>query len=161
MSREGDAPELELTVARPVQGPEAASSVSSGFEAEEAQLPDKLFFRIGEAATLVGVEPHALRYWESEFRMRPSRSPAGQRMYRRKDIARFLRIRRLLHEEGFTIAGARKALAEAAGGGEASAGSPMDTTRLTEAVDRLREARARIGELRQRFGHAGVGAGES
>ncbi|MCB9685706.1 MAG: MerR family transcriptional regulator [Alphaproteobacteria bacterium] len=133
----------------------------TGFEAEEAELPDKLFFRIGEAATLVGVEPHALRYWESEFKMRPTRSPAGQRMYRRKDIARFLRIRRLLHEEGFTIAGARKALAEAAGGTVESSGVSMDPTRFGEAVERINEVRGRIGELRQRYAMVGVGAPDS
>jgi hypothetical protein len=60
-------------------------------------VPDKLFFRIGEAADLVGVEPHVLRYWESEFKIRPQRSDSGQRLYRRNDIGRFLRIRKLLH----------------------------------------------------------------
>lgn len=146
-------PELDLSPVRPPAEP--------GFEAEEAELPDKLFFRIGEAATLVGVEPHALRYWESEFKMRPTRSPAGQRMYRRKDIARFLRIRRLLHEEGFTIAGARKALAEAAGGVPDNAGVSMDPARFGEAVDRINEIRGRIGELRHRYAMVGVGAPET
>ena len=78
--------------------------------AEAIEIPDKLFFRIGEAAELVGVETHVLRYWETEFKMRPQRSGSGQRMYRRKDIEKFLRIRNLLHERGFTIAGARKSL---------------------------------------------------
>lgn len=109
------------------------------------ELPDKLFFRIGEAAQLVGVEPHVLRYWETEFKLRPQRSSSGQRMYRRKDIARFLRIRKLLHEEGFTIAGARKALSDP--GSEAPAADPG---RLGEALERVRDLRTRIGELRQR-----------
>jgi DNA-binding transcriptional MerR regulator len=73
-------------------------------------IPDRMAYRIGEIADIVGVEPHVLRYWETEFRIRPQRSPSGQRMYRRKDLARFLRIKKLLHEEGYTIAGARKAL---------------------------------------------------
>lgn len=133
------------------------SDEPTGFEAEEAELPDKLFFRIGEAAQLVGVEPHVLRYWESEFRMRPQRSSSGQRMYRRKDIARFLRIRKLLHDEGFTIAGARKALLDAAGGGE-PAGPSVDASRLQDALDRLVELRGRVAELRARFGAVGVGA---
>lgn len=124
--------------------------------AEESELPDKLFFRIGEAAQLVGVEPHVLRYWESEFRMRPQRSTAGQRMYRRKDIAKFLRIRRLLHDEGFTIAGARKALADV--GGEAP-GQPVDTGRIGDAAGRIGEARERIAAVRARLAKAGVGSG--
>ncbi len=65
----------------------------------EAGLPGKLYFRIGEVAELVGVEPHVLRYWETEFRMRPHRSSSGHRLYRKKDIQRFLRIRKLLHTE--------------------------------------------------------------
>ena len=62
----------------------------SADELEGIEIPDKLFYRIGEVASLVGVETHVLRYWESEFKMRPQRSPSGQRMYRRQDIARFL-----------------------------------------------------------------------
>lgn len=120
---------------------------------DEAGLPDKLFFRIGEAAQLVGVEPHVLRYWESEFRMRPQRSASGQRMYRRRDIARFLRIQRLLHAEGFTIAGARKALQEPAGEG----GSGVDAGRVQQAVERITDARTRIGGLRARLEQIGVG----
>ena len=69
----------------------------------DVNLPDKLYFRIGEVAELVGVEPHVLRYWETEFRMRPHRSSSGQRLYRKKDIGRFLRVKKLLHTEGFTI----------------------------------------------------------
>lgn len=76
----------------------------------DVEIPDKLFFRIGEVSQLVGVEPHVLRYWETEFKMRPKRSSSGQRMYQRGDISGFLRIRTLLHDKGFTIAGARKAL---------------------------------------------------
>ena len=73
----------------------------------------RLYFRIGEVAELLGVEAHVLRYWESEFRFRPHRSSSGQRLYRQQDIDRFTRIKALLHEEGFTIAGARRALLEA------------------------------------------------
>lgn len=75
-------------------------------------LPSKLFFRIGEVAGLVGVEPHVLRYWEREFRaIRPTKSSKGQRVYSRKDVENLLRVRTLLYEEGFTIAGAKKKLA--------------------------------------------------
>lgn len=78
-------------------------------------LPSKLFFRIGEVAGLVGVEPHVLRYWEREFRsIRPTKSAKGQRVYSRKDVENLLRVRDLLYRDGFTIAGAKKRLANGA-----------------------------------------------
>jgi DNA-binding transcriptional MerR regulator len=71
----------------------------------------KLYFRIGEVAELVGVEPHVLRYWEREFRsVRPTKSAKGQRVYSRRDVESLMRVRELLYKEGFTIAGARKKL---------------------------------------------------
>jgi DNA-binding transcriptional MerR regulator len=74
-------------------------------------IPDKLFFKIGEVCELVGVQAHVLRYWESEFPMlQPQKNRAGQRTYRRKDVEMALRIKELLYDEGFTIAGARKRL---------------------------------------------------
>jgi DNA-binding transcriptional MerR regulator len=78
---------------------------------ERGPLPPKLYFRIGEVAGLVGVEPHVLRYWEREFRsIRPSKSAKGQRVYSRRDVENLLRVRELLYGQGFTIAGARKRL---------------------------------------------------
>ncbi len=76
-----------------------------------ATLPAKLYFRIGEVAGLVGVEPHVLRYWEREFRsIRPTKSAKGQRVYSRRDVENLLRVRDLLYRDGFTIAGAKKKL---------------------------------------------------
>ena len=76
-----------------------------------SSLPSKLFFRIGEVARIVGVEPHVLRYWEREFRsIRPTKSAKGQRVYSRKDVENLLRVRDLLYRDGFTIAGAKKRL---------------------------------------------------
>src|SRR5271154_4923531 len=76
-----------------------------------SSLPPKLYFRIGEVAGLVGVEPHVLRYWEREFRsIRPSKSAKGQRVYSRRDVENLLRVRDLLYGQGFTIAGAKKRL---------------------------------------------------
>jgi DNA-binding transcriptional MerR regulator len=85
--------------------------------ADELSLgTDKLYFKIGEAAEIVGVAPHVLRYWETEFAtLRPQKSRTQQRVYRRRDVATLLRIKRLLYVEGFTIAGARKQLREHAG----------------------------------------------
>jgi DNA-binding transcriptional MerR regulator len=81
-------------------------------------IPDKLFFKIGEVCELVGVQAHVLRYWETEFPMlQPQKNRAGQRTYRRKDVEMALRIKQLLYEEGFTIAGAkRKLMGEGRGG---------------------------------------------
>ena len=73
--------------------------------------PKKLYHRIGEVCEIVGVEAHVLRYWESEFpQLTPPKNKAGQRTYRPRDIELLLHIRKLLYEEGFTIAGARKKL---------------------------------------------------
>jgi len=76
-------------------------------------LPDKNFFRIGEVSRILRVEPYVVRYWESEFKtIKPVRTSAAQRLYRRKDVEELLTIRSLLYDEGFTIAGARKKLLE-------------------------------------------------
>jgi len=75
------------------------------------RIPEKLFFRIGEVCDLINVQPHVLRYWESEFPMlAPQKNRAGQRVYRRKDVEMVFRIRDLLYEQKFTIAGAKKRL---------------------------------------------------
>jgi len=76
----------------------------------------KLYYRIGEVSDIVGVEPHVLRYWATEFRtIRPQKSRKGQRIYSRKDVDKLLKVKDLLYTHGFTIAGARKRLRE---GGE-------------------------------------------
>jgi DNA-binding transcriptional MerR regulator len=80
------------------------------------QIPDKLFFKIGEVCEIVGVEPYVLRFWETEFpNLAPEKSKAGHRVYKRKDVENFLRIKELLYERGFTIAGARKMLSRSRG----------------------------------------------
>jgi len=78
-----------------------------------AELPDKLYYSIREVAEHTGIEPHVLRYWESEFpSLKPKRARSGARNYRRKDVDEILLIRKLLHEEGYRIEGARKHLRE-------------------------------------------------
>ncbi len=75
-------------------------------------IPDKLYFRIGEAARLCRVPAYVLRFWQTEFpQLRPGKSGTGQRLYRRRDVEMALRIKSLLHEEGYTIAGAKAVLA--------------------------------------------------
>jgi len=74
-------------------------------------IPDKLYFRIGEVSRLCGLPSYVLRFWETEFpQLKPTKSSTGQRMYRRLDVESVLRIKKLLYEEGFTIAGARQFL---------------------------------------------------
>jgi DNA-binding transcriptional MerR regulator len=81
----------------------------------EPAIPDKLYFRIGEVARLCGVETYVLRFWETEFpQMRPNKSGTGQRLYRKRDVEMAMRVRRLLHDEGYTIAGAKQVLAQEA-----------------------------------------------
>ncbi len=86
------------------------------------EIPEKSLFRIGEVSRLTATKAFVLRYWESEFpTLQPVKSPSGHRLYRREDIETVFEIKRLLYDEGFTIAGARKHLAEQAGGGNAQA----------------------------------------
>lgn len=74
-------------------------------------IPEKIYFKIGEVCDLVGVQAHVLRYWETEFpQLSPQKNRSGQRSYRRKDVEMSLRIKELLYDEMFTIAGARKKL---------------------------------------------------
>lgn len=75
------------------------------------EIPDKLYFKIGEVSELLGVEPYVLRYWETEFSvLSPKKSGTGHRLYRRKDVELLLRIKHLLYEKKFTIEGARQSL---------------------------------------------------
>ena len=79
------------------------------------EIPDKLYFKIGEVSELLGVEPYVLRYWETEFpALSPKKSGTGHRLYRRKDVELLLRIKHLLYEKRFTIEGARQSLQAAA-----------------------------------------------
>ena len=72
-------------------------------------IPDKLYFKIGEVSSITGVEPYILRYWESEFKLvKPYRTKSNQRLYRRKDVESVLKIKKMLYDEKFTIAGAKK-----------------------------------------------------
>ena len=74
-------------------------------------IPDKLYFKIGEVSELLGLPTHVLRFWETEFkRIKPKRTSAGQRQYRKRDVEFILRVKHLLYEKGFTIPGARQHL---------------------------------------------------
>ena len=89
----------------------ARKKTAGKHKADEIFIPDKLYFRIGEVATLCRLPAYVLRFWESEFpQLKPVKSSTGQRMYRKRDVESVLRIKQLLYEQGFTIAGARQQL---------------------------------------------------
>ena len=106
--------------------------------------PVKLYYRIGEVSDIVGVEPHVLRYWETEFRsIRPQKSRKGQRIYSRKDVEKLLTVKDLLYTHGFTIAGARKKLRE----GGAEPAPPAEQEKRVTVRTRLLEIRAEVASF--------------
>ena len=95
-------------------------------KAAEVVIPEKLYFRIGEVAQLCDLPAYVLRFWETEFsQLKPVKSSTGQRMYRHKDVEAVLHIKKLLYEEGFTIAGARQHLRAASKGDKKQAPLPF------------------------------------
>jgi len=101
------------------------------------EVPDRLYFRIGEVSEITGVPPYVLRYWESEFpALQPRKSGGGQRLYRKRDVVMVLEIKKLLYQERYTVAGARR--------------------RLTEREDRARRLEARTALQRLRAGLEGI-----
>jgi len=77
-------------------------------------IPDRLYFKIGDVARICGVETYVLRFWETQFpQLKPGKGGTGQRLYRRRDVETALEIKRLVHDEGYTLAGARQALSQA------------------------------------------------
>jgi len=125
----------------------------------DKQIPNKLFFKIGEVCDITDTQPYVLRYWESEFpALAPAKNSSGQRIYRRRDIETILRIKQLLYEEGFTIAGAKKRLeAELAGKADTPsslAALPPDTAPVEPAVasvDGDAGTRAALKEVREQL----------
>jgi len=89
--------------------PKPRTKAKNGSATDDIVIPDKLFFRIGEVAKLCKLPAYVLRFWETEFpQLAPKKSSTGQRLYRQKDVENVVRIKKLLYEQGFTIAGARQ-----------------------------------------------------
>jgi DNA-binding transcriptional MerR regulator len=108
----------------------------------ERKIPNKLFFKIGEVCEITDTQPYVLRYWESEFSaLAPAKNSSGQRIYRRRDIETVLRIKQLLYDEGFTIAGAKKKL-EA----ELAAKSPTPQSQAAASAELLEVAPPPVDE---------------
>jgi len=117
--------------------------------AETTEIPDKLYFRIGEVAALVGVEPYTLRFWETEFSgLSPKKSGTGHRLYRRKDVELLLKIKHLLYEKRFTIEGARLHLQDEKRPARRKSSGPRAQRELF-ADEPLRDIRRELTEILQ------------
>ena len=113
----------------------------------ERKIPNKLFFKIGEVCEITDTQPYVLRYWESEFpALAPAKNSSGQRIYRRRDIETVLRIKELLYQEGFTIAGAKKRLETEMGGKGDTPGSQAAAAAAGPADEKSRAALTQVRE---------------
>lgn len=109
----------------------------------EAELPDKIYFKIGEVARITDLKPSVIRFWESEFNeLRPAKSRSGQRVYTHSDIKLLLQVKAFLYSERLTIEGARSRLAQKAKSGESDGGSDQDS-----ALRLLRDVKAELQQL--------------
>jgi DNA-binding transcriptional MerR regulator len=107
---------------------------------DDTVIPDKLYFRIGEVAKLCKLQAYVLRFWESEFpQLKPVKSSTGQRMYRQRDVENVLRIKKLLYEEGFTIAGARQQLKAEAKSAKMQSGLPFPKSGRGDSLKKVRQ----------------------
>ena len=110
-------------------------------------IPDRSYFKIGEVSEIIGVEPHVLRYWEGEFKqIRPQRAGSKQRLFRRVDVETILQIKQLLHDEGFTIAGAKKALLK---GKKGSSSDRQKTAAFRQDDDFVKGIKAELVALKE------------
>jgi DNA-binding transcriptional MerR regulator len=143
---------LGITMAKPaLPKHSAARNAQHAHAVREVVVPDKLYFRIGDVAKLLGVETYVLRFWESEFpQMRPNKSGTGQRLYRKRDVELAVRVRNLLHGEGYTIAGARQVLSHNSARTKAPQLPLLDKPAPSPATD-AKMAKLR-GELRDLLG---------
>jgi DNA-binding transcriptional MerR regulator len=111
------------------------------------KVPNKLFFKIGEVCEITDTQPYVLRYWESEFpALAPAKNSSGQRIYRRRDIETVLRIKELLYQEGFTIAGAKKRLETELGGKGDTPGSQAAAAAAVPVDEKSRLALKQVRE---------------
>ena len=109
-------------------------------DAAQPVIPDKLYFRIGEVASLCRLPAYVLRFWETEFpQLKPVKGSTGQRMYRQRDVENVLRIKQLLYDEGFTIAGARQQLKAEAKPAKRQAGLPFPAGNRKDGLKKVRQ----------------------
>ena len=134
-----------------------ATQLSRKRAVEEPTIPDRLYFKIGDVARICGLETYVLRFWETQFpQLKPNKSGTGQRLYRRREVELVLDIKRLVHKEGYTLAGARHALEQhgrrrgpQAAKPEPAPAPPANSPKLVQEADRRRDAvAATIGHVR-------------
>ena len=152
-------------------GPHARTSPHTGAphgdgagQRESATIPDKLYFRIGEVASICAVPAYVLRFWQTEFpQLRPSKSGTGQRLYRRRDVEMALRIKHLLYDEGYTIAGAKGVFAGEVRAAREQPELPLpaapvaDEKKDDHAHAKLHRLRGELRELLHMLNHGGRG----
>lgn len=134
-----------------------ASHPSPKRAVEIPTIPDRLYFKIGDVARLLKLEPYVLRFWESQFpQLKPNKSGTGQRLYRKRDVEIAVEIKRLVYGEGYTLSGARQALGQQRRGeipaqaapSKASAGPPAPAGKKSDKVaDVISRARAELREI--------------
>ena len=118
----------------------ATAGKSGKTKREEVLIPDKLYFRIGEVSRLCRLPAYVLRFWETEFpQLKPTKSSTGQRMYRRRDLENVLRIKTLLYDQGYTIAGARQQLRSEAKTSKTQVGLPFPRRAPADGLKRVRQ----------------------
>lgn len=117
-----------------------ASQASRKHAADAPLIPDRLYFKIGDVAQICGVETYVLRFWETQFpQLKPNKSGTGQRLYRRRDVELALEIKRLVHGQGYTLAGARQALEGGVRKPAAAEGGRAEISKLGQIRAELRE----------------------
>ncbi|MBZ5628601.1 MAG: MerR family transcriptional regulator [Acidobacteriia bacterium] len=118
----------------------ATARKSGKHKREEVLIPDKLYFRIGEVSRLCRLPAYVLRFWETEFpQLKPTKSNTGQRMYRRRDLENALRIKTLLYDDGYTIAGARQQLRSESKALKTQGGLPFPRRAPSDGLKRVRQ----------------------
>jgi DNA-binding transcriptional MerR regulator len=123
-----------------------ASQSARKHQPAASEIPDRLYFRIGDVARICAVEPYVLRFWETQFpSLKPNKGGTGQRLYRRREVELALRIKQLVHHEGYTLAGARQALEVAPRPRVKQGVLPLSSE---QAQQRLDAAKAAIGRAR-------------
>ena len=130
---------------------ETQCGAHDGAPQSQVNIPDKLYFKIGEVCEITGIKQHVLRYWEAEFPiLNPQRARSKQRLYRRSDVENILRIKQLLKEEGFTISGAKKLLTRERG--ESEDEHPLPGPASEPAVAMVKDIKAELLDLKRLLG---------
>ena len=123
-----------------------ATQLSQKRVPESTAIPDRLYFKIGDVARICNVETYVLRFWETQFpQLKPNKGGTGQRLYRRRDVELALEIKRLVHAEGYTLAGARQALSQTHRRSEPQPQLPLSDS---EQIQRLDSVAAAVGHAR-------------